>query len=85
MLQDEGMATVDPAHRIEFALIPALVGGLITLGVCAAAGVSPEPWMWLAAVAAGTWGYRYAQRGSTTPDTDSAASTKTAPAPRARD
>lgn len=79
------MATVDPAHRIGFALIPALVGGLIALGVCAAAGVSPEPWMWLAAVAAGTWGYRYAQRWATEPDTDGAARAKTAPATRVRD
>ncbi|MFD4610055.1 hypothetical protein ACFWOT_18530 [Streptomyces sp. NPDC058440] len=64
------MATVDPAHRIGFALIPALVGGLIAVGLCAVAGVNPEPWMWLGALAAGIWGFRYARRWSTADDTD---------------
>ncbi|WP_327411288.1 hypothetical protein OG458_41875 (plasmid) [Streptomyces sp. NBC_01281] len=62
------MATVDPAHRIGFALIPALGGGLIAVGLCAVAGASPEPWIWLATLAAGTWGFSYARRWSTAND-----------------
>ncbi|MFJ9574586.1 MYXO-CTERM sorting domain-containing protein [Streptomyces bacillaris] len=61
------MATVDRAHRIGFALIPALVGGVADVALCAAAGASPEPWMWLAAAGAGFWGYLYARRWSTEP------------------
>ncbi|WP_435058087.1 MYXO-CTERM sorting domain-containing protein [Streptomyces sp. bgisy060] len=73
------MATVDPAHRIGFALIPALASGLIAVGLCAVAGMSPEPWMWLGALAAGIWGYRYARRWSTAGDTDSLAAAKSEP------
>ncbi|MET9736056.1 MYXO-CTERM sorting domain-containing protein [Streptomyces sp. NPDC006458] len=64
------MATVDPAHRTGFALIPALAGGPIAVGLCAVAGANPEPWMWLSALAAGFWGYRYARRWTTAGDTD---------------
>lgn len=66
--EDGSMATVDPAHRIGFALIPALGGGLIAVGLCAVAGASPEPWIWLATLAAGTWGFSYARRWSTAND-----------------
>ncbi|MCQ1577107.1 hypothetical protein [Streptomyces parvus] len=63
------MATVDPAHRSGFALIPALAGGLITVGICAVTGTSPVPWTWLSVLTAGTWGFRYARRWSTANDT----------------
>lgn len=65
MIQDDCMATVDRAHRIGFALIPALVGGLGIVALCAVAGASSELWMWLGAVASGAWGYRYACRWAT--------------------
>ncbi|MFF5019508.1 hypothetical protein [Streptomyces sp. NPDC001165] len=58
------MATVDPAHRVGFALIPALADGLIIIGIWSVAGASPNPWMWLGAIGAGSWGYRYARRWS---------------------
>lgn len=61
------MTMVDRGQRIGFALIPALIGGLAAVALCAAAGASPEPWVWLAAVGAGVWGYRYARRWITEP------------------
>ncbi|MFG3429522.1 hypothetical protein [Streptomyces californicus] len=47
------MTMADRGHRIGFALIPALVGGLAAVALYAAAGASPEPWVWLVAVGAG--------------------------------
>ncbi|WP_331725997.1 hypothetical protein [Streptomyces sp. NBC_00470] len=61
------MATVDRAHRVGFALVPALGGALATIGICAAAGANPDPWGWLAGLAAGVWGYHYAHRWTTGP------------------